>query len=586
AHCSLLPSLQVCAAANSRRSLLSATLASGVCCCQLQVCNVSHPPSRRVRVSYVDCGAKVQALTALCYPRFRCVLLPTPGAHCSLLPSLQVCAAANSRRSLLSATLASGVCCCQLQVCNVSHPSPSRRVRVSYVDCGAKVQALTALCYPRFRCDLPLLAVELLCFNSSRLLAFVDLHPTSPHQLHRLTQGNLLPPTVTTRLNTVRQQHAHLLTPMTARFFASDSHFFSPHLLLYRSQDGWADANLQVSKTQLCCACVCLGIATLCPPRFFSPHLLLYRSQDGWADANLQHATLCSSHFFSPHLLLYRSQAGWADANLQYATLPVPRHPPALLVTPFISSPSTSQPTTTPAWSLPLCSLNPPSPSRLPPSQPPTGSVWQLLTEYITAYHDACMACHGGAAPPTQAECRAAEEGQRAFDEYFERHDPAVNMLGQLFGEQVSLVGEVRLFGEEVRLLCCRCWGMSGEEVRAFDEYFEQHDPAVNMLGQLFGEQPSSPSPSSVAAPIPLFSLHCSPHSLTLKFTLNRSPSLTFSLLPPSYPSPPLQWTQAYTNRFLFPLAAPRRSTAPPSSSPSFLSVSASPIPPSSSHSL
>ncbi|CAI6007948.1 unnamed protein product [Closterium sp. NIES-65] len=366
-----------------------------------------------------------------------------------------------------------------------------RRVRVSYVDCGAKVQALTALCYPRFRCDLPLLAVELLCFNSSRLLAFVDLHPTSPHQLHRLTQGNLLPPTVTTRLNTVRPQHAHLLTPMTARFFASDSHFFSPHLLLYRSQDGWADANLQ-------------------------------------------HATLCSSHFFSPHLLLYRSQAGWADANLQ----------------------------------------------------PPTGSVWQLLTEYITAYHDACMACHGGAAPPTQAECHAAEEGQRAFDEYFERHDPAVNMLGQLFGEQVSLVGEVRLFGEEVRLLCCRCWGMSGEEVRAFNEYFEQHDPAVNMLGQLFGEKPSSPSPSSVAAPIPLFSLHCSPHSLTLKFTLNRSPSLTFSLLPPSYPSPPLQWTQAYTNRFLFPLAAPRRSTAPPPSSPSFLSVSASPIPPSSSHSL
>ncbi|CAI7904410.1 unnamed protein product [Closterium sp. NIES-54] len=68
-----------------------------------------------------------------------------------------------------------------------------RRVRVSYVDYGTKVQALTALCYPRFRCDLPLLAVELLCFNASRLLAFIDLHPTSPHQLHRLTQGNLLP---------------------------------------------------------------------------------------------------------------------------------------------------------------------------------------------------------------------------------------------------------------------------------------------------------------------------------------------------------------------------------------------------------
>ncbi|CAI5983370.1 unnamed protein product [Closterium sp. NIES-64] len=501
---------------------------------------------RRVRVSYVDCGAKVQALTALCYPRFR--------------------------RSLLSATLASGVCCCQLQVCNVSHPSPSRRVRVSYVDCGAKVQALTALCYPRFRCDLPLLAVELLCFNSSRLLAFVDLHPTSPHQLHRLTQGNLLPPTVTTRLNTVRPQHAHLLTPMTARFFASDSHFFSPHLLLYRSQDGWADANLQLDT-----ACYSLFLALLLPP----PAALPLTGRVGRCQppvALLPPRTCC---FTTAH-----STGGWADANLQYATLPVPRHPPALLVTPFISSPSTSQPTTTPAWSLPLCSLNPPSPSRLPPSQPPTGSVWQLLTEYITAYHDACMACHGGAAPPTQAECHAAEEGQRAFDEYFERHDPAVNMLGQLFGEQVSLVGEVRLFGEEVRLLCCRCWGMSGEEVRAFNEYFEQHDPAVNMLGQLFGEKPSSPSPSSVAAPIPLFSLHCSPHSLTLKFTLNRSPSLTFSLLPPSYPSPPLQWTQAYTNRFLFPLAAPRRSTAPPPSSPSFLSVSASPIPPSSSHSL
>ncbi|CAI5510031.1 unnamed protein product, partial [Closterium sp. Naga37s-1] len=204
-------------------------------------------------------------------------------------------------------------------------------------------------------CDLPLLAVELLCFNASRLLAFIDLHPTSPHQLHRLTQGNLLPPTVTARLNTIRQQHAHLLTPMTARFFATDSHFFSPHLLLYRSQDGWADANLQ----------------------------------------------------------------------------------------------------------------------------PTSGSVWQLLNEYITAYHDACMACHGGAAPPTQADCRAAEEGQRAFDEYFEQHDPAVNMLGQLFGEE---------------------------------------------------------------------------------------------------------WTNAYTNRFLFPLAAPHHSTTPPSSSPSVLSVSASPIRPSSSH--
>ncbi|CAI5479365.1 unnamed protein product [Closterium sp. Yama58-4] len=196
-----------------------------------------------------------------------------------------------------------------------------RRVRVSYVDYGTKVQALTALCYPRFRCDLPLLAVELLCFNSSRLLAFIDLHPTSPQQLHRLTQGNLLPPAVTARLNTIRQQHAHLLTPMTARFFASDSHFFSPHLLLYRSQDGWADANLQ----------------------------------------------------------------------------------------------------------------------------PPSGSVWQLLTEYLAAYHDACMACHGEAAgrsAPAAAEadiCEAAE-GQRAFDGYFERHDPAVNMLGQLFGEQVRRV--------------------------------------------------------------------------------------------------------------------------------------------------
>ncbi|CAI5484474.1 unnamed protein product [Closterium sp. Yama58-4] len=331
-----------------------------------------------------------------------------------------------------------------------------RRVRVSYVDYGTKVQALTALCYPRFRNDLPLLAVELLCFNSSRLLAFIDLHPTSPHQLHRLTQGLLIPAPVTARLNTIRQQHAHLLTPMTARFFASDSHFFSPHLLLYRSQDGWSDANLL----------------------------------DGWADANLL-VRRC--------IAVCVGVAGFSAV------------PSGLL-------------RLAPSAALPLA------------GQPPSGSVWQLLTEYLAAYHDACMACYcqgtqaagradadcqgeaaGRSAPPAEADRCGAVEGQRAFDEYFERHDPAVTMLGQLFGEQVRLVGE--LFGEQVRVECSMALhitcvlgyhlGHSSEltfessqksthhmrvdlpcgGIHPFDEYFERHDPAVNMLVQLYGEQ-------------------------------------------------------------------------------------------------
>ncbi|GJP56917.1 hypothetical protein CLOM_g15974 [Closterium sp. NIES-68] len=246
--------------------------------------------------------------------------------------------------------------------------SALRRVRLSYVDYGERVQALNTLCYPRFSCDLPLLAVELLCFNSSRLLAFIDLQPSSPQQLERLKEGRLLPPAVSARLNAIRSQHAHLLTPMSARFFASDSCFFSPHLLLYRSQEGCEDANMQ----------------------------------------------------------------------------------------------------------------------------PPTGSMWHLFTEYLAAYHEACMAC-GGAAGRTEADGGAAVEGQRAAED---RYMAAV------------------------------------EGQRAFDAYFEENDPAVKMLNQFFGHQ----------------------------------------------------WAQAYTNRFLFPLAAHRRSTAPPSSPPSLHYESASPFLPSPPH--
>lgn len=104
-----------------------------------------------------------------------------------------------------------------------------RKIRMTYYDAGDNTQVFNAVLYPDPELNLPVLGVDILCFNRKKYLAIVDFQPIHDNEEdHAATYEHLLEP--------IKEQYDSLKGRMSSKFYDETQHF-SQQMLFARFDD-------------------------------------------------------------------------------------------------------------------------------------------------------------------------------------------------------------------------------------------------------------------------------------------------------------------------------------------------------------
>ena len=104
-----------------------------------------------------------------------------------------------------------------------------RKIRMTYYDAGDNTQVFNSVMYPDPEYDLPVLGVDILCFNRKKYLAIVDFQPIHDNEEdHAARYEHLLKP--------IKEQYDSLKGRMSSKFYDETQHF-SQQMLFARFDD-------------------------------------------------------------------------------------------------------------------------------------------------------------------------------------------------------------------------------------------------------------------------------------------------------------------------------------------------------------
>ena len=107
--------------------------------------------------------------------------------------------------------------------------SEYRKIRMTYYDAGDNTQVFNSVMYPDPEYDLPVLGVDILCFNRKKYLAIVDFQPIHDNEEdHAARYEHLLKP--------IKEQYDSLKGRMSSKFYDETQHF-SQQMLFARFDD-------------------------------------------------------------------------------------------------------------------------------------------------------------------------------------------------------------------------------------------------------------------------------------------------------------------------------------------------------------
>jgi len=105
-----------------------------------------------------------------------------------------------------------------------------RKIRMTYYDAGDSVQVFNSVWYPDTKYNLPVLGIDLLCFNRKKYLAIVDFQPLHQEENdHANTFEHILAP--------IKDKYHNLKGRMSPKFY-DETQFFSKEMLFARFEDG------------------------------------------------------------------------------------------------------------------------------------------------------------------------------------------------------------------------------------------------------------------------------------------------------------------------------------------------------------
>ncbi|KAG7361043.1 ferredoxin-dependent bilin reductase [Nitzschia inconspicua] len=104
-----------------------------------------------------------------------------------------------------------------------------RKIRMTYYDAGDNTQVFNAVLYPDAALNLPVLGVDILCFNRKKYLAIVDFQPIHDNEEdHAAPYEHLLKP--------IKEKYDSLKGRMSSKFYDETQHF-SQQMLFARFDD-------------------------------------------------------------------------------------------------------------------------------------------------------------------------------------------------------------------------------------------------------------------------------------------------------------------------------------------------------------
>jgi 15,16-dihydrobiliverdin:ferredoxin oxidoreductase len=104
-----------------------------------------------------------------------------------------------------------------------------RKIRMTYYDAGEATQVFNAVLYPDPELNLPVLGVDILCFNRKKYLAIVDFQPIhDTEEEHAARYEHLLEP--------IKEKYDSLKGRMSSKFYDETQHF-SQQMLFARFDD-------------------------------------------------------------------------------------------------------------------------------------------------------------------------------------------------------------------------------------------------------------------------------------------------------------------------------------------------------------
>jgi 15,16-dihydrobiliverdin:ferredoxin oxidoreductase len=104
-----------------------------------------------------------------------------------------------------------------------------RKIRLTYYDAGDTTQVFNAVLYPDPELNLPVLGVDILCFNRKKYLAIVDFQPIHDNEEdHAARYEHLLEP--------IKEKYDSLKGRMSSKFYDETQHF-SQQMLFARFDD-------------------------------------------------------------------------------------------------------------------------------------------------------------------------------------------------------------------------------------------------------------------------------------------------------------------------------------------------------------
>ena len=115
--------------------------------------------------------------------------------------------------------------------------SPSfRKWRITKLDGGEKIQVFNTVAYPNFKCEQPILGVDILWFgNSQKLLTVLDYQP--------LIQDNEYLQKYCAKLNVIKNKYSEFDNTKMKRIYDSNK-YFSPWVIICRGNKSNLDKDL------------------------------------------------------------------------------------------------------------------------------------------------------------------------------------------------------------------------------------------------------------------------------------------------------------------------------------------------------